>query len=264
MSSQNQQHSTTLWLWPTGLFPRRVIYYLRAKKISSSMLHDKNIRLNPVFLDKDAPTPDLVPHPGLEARPTGTSVPALRITYADGTIFWIHETNAIMEYFEEVFSVASGYPDLRGATIQQRARTRDVLSLLSDAITWSSVVLVHSDPKTMSWSGLAETEMSKNAATHARGRFHMLLSRLEDRIQGDVIASESKSLSGHGADVTLADLCLMAQVEYMGEMYDLDWVDEHGVLRVWCDRTRGEDWVVGRSALQETEITGEWTRVLGE
>lgn len=222
------------------------------------MLHEKNIRLIPIFLDKDATTPDLVPHPGLEARPPGTSVPALRITYADGTTFWINETNAIMEYFEEVFSVANGYPDLRGTTIQQRARTRDILSLLSDAITWSSVALVHSDPNTMSWSGLAKDEMSESAAKHARGKFHMLLSRLEARIQGDIIGNKSQSLSGDGTDVTLADICLMAEVEYMQEMYGLDWVAEHGLLRVWCDRRKGQSWVVARNALQEVEKTGEW------
>ncbi|CAG5137401.1 uncharacterized protein ALTATR162_LOCUS89 [Alternaria atra] len=83
MPSPNQQHTTTLWLWPTGLFPRRIIYYLRAKNISSSMLHEKNIHLIPVVLDKGAPTPDLVSRPGLEARPAETSLPVLRITYAD-------------------------------------------------------------------------------------------------------------------------------------------------------------------------------------
>ena len=187
----------------------------------------------------------------------------MRITYADGTVFWIYESNAIMEYFEEVFSVDNGHLDVRGATIQQRARTRDILSLLSDAITWSNVALVHSDPNTMSWSGLTEDEMSESAAKHAHGKFHMLLSRLEARIQGDVVGNKSQSLSGDSAHVTLADICVMAQVEYMQEMYGLDWVAEHGVLRVWYDRTKGQSWVVSRSALQDVERTGEWTGILG-
>jgi glutathione S-transferase len=264
MSSPNSQPRVTLWLWPTGLFPRQVVYYLRAKNITTSILHEENIHLIPVFLDKDAPTPDLVPHPGLETRPAGTSLPALRIIYADGTIFWIYETSAILEYFEEAFSVASGYQDLRGATTQQRSRTRDTLSLLSDAITWSAVALVHSNPLTTSWSGLTTEKMSTSAAMHARSKFHALLSRLETRVQGDVIGSQSRSLSGAGASVTLADLCLMAQVEYMSEMYGIDWVDQHGVLRVWCDRSQGEEWVVSKDALHEIENSGDWARVLGE
>jgi glutathione S-transferase len=265
MLSHDLHPTTTLWLWPTGLFPRRVIYYLRAKNITLSLLRKQNISIIPVVLDMDGPAPDLVSRPGLEARPANTSLPVLRITYADGTGFWIRETNAILEYFEEeVFSVANGYPDLRGSTIQQRARTRDVLSLLSGAIIWSSVELVHSDPKTISWSGLKQDEMSASAAVNARGKFDGLLSRLENWVQGDVISSGSKSLSGAGEGVTLADLCLMAQVEYMREMYGMDWVGEHGVLRVWCDRTKGEVWVVSRDLLREVEETGDWARVLGE
>jgi len=77
-----------------------------------------------------------------------------------------------------------------------------------------------------------------------------------------VVGNKSESLSGDGANVTLADLCIMAQVEYMQEMYGLDWVAEHGVLRVWYDRSKGQSWVVGRSALQDVERTGEWTGVL--
>jgi glutathione S-transferase len=258
MPSQTQQPTTTVWLWPTGVFPRRVIYYLRAKNITTSTLHEKNIHLIPVTLSNGT----LASRPSLEPRPADKSLPVLRIVYADGTTFWIHETSAILGYFEEVFSVAAGYPDLRGENMQQRARTHDVLSVLANAGMWSGVTLVHSNANTTSWSGLAADEMSESAAVHARGKFRALLAQLEKWVQGDVVGDGSKSLSGAGASVTLADLCLVAQVEYMREMYGLDWVEGHGVLAAWCERKKGEEWVVGREVLKEVEETGEWTKIL--
>jgi glutathione S-transferase len=253
----------TLWLWPTGLFPRRVVYYLRAKNITLSMLQAQNIHLIPVILVKDPPKPGLVSKAGFEPRPSEMSLPALRIQHTDGKEFWIHETSAILEYFEEVFSKARGYEDLRGNTAEQRARTRDALSLLVEASIWGGVALVHSDANTTYWSGLSEGEMSASAAKHAERKFHSLLSRLEKWVEADVVGGESQSLSGLGGSVTLADLLVMAQVEYMQEMYGLDWVGEHGVLRVWYERMKGEEWVVGKEDLLDVENTGEWAGILG-
>jgi hypothetical protein len=83
MTSQNQQHTTALWLWPTGLFRRRVIYYLRAKSITSSILHKEKTKLVSVVLANGALASIL----SLEARPADTSLPVLRIIYAHVTTF---------------------------------------------------------------------------------------------------------------------------------------------------------------------------------
>jgi dephospho-CoA kinase len=105
--------------------------------------------------------------------------------------------------------------------------------------------------------------MSPVTASHAEKKCEQLLSKLERWVVEDVIDGTRKSLSGEGGDVTLADMVVMAQVEYMREMYGMDWVAEHGVLRVWCDRAKEEEWVIGREALLEVERTGNWYGVLG-
>jgi hypothetical protein len=44
---------TTLWLWPTGLFPRCIIYYLHAKHLTLPILMHHNIYLVPATLNQD-------------------------------------------------------------------------------------------------------------------------------------------------------------------------------------------------------------------
>lgn len=116
---------TTIWLWPTSLFPRRIIYFLRAKNISTSTLAAHNIHLIPVTL---SPT-GLISLAGFEDRPVGTSLPIMRVETDSKEVggggqgkFWIRESAAMMEYLGEVFSPVDGYKDLRGSTIFERAR----------------------------------------------------------------------------------------------------------------------------------------------
>jgi hypothetical protein len=163
---------TTIWVWPTGLFPRRIIYFLRIKKITLSILTAHIIHLMPVQL-----TPTGLSSPtGLKARSEGTNVPFMRIEYADGTKFLIHETSAILEYMQEMFPDG---PDMRDTTVQQRARSRDVSSLSSEAMVWSGVETFHSDPATASFSGLRVEDQSAAAAAHREMRFRKLLDKLE-------------------------------------------------------------------------------------
>ncbi|KAF2251343.1 hypothetical protein BU26DRAFT_281335 [Trematosphaeria pertusa] len=250
---------TTLWLWPTGLFPRRIIYYLRAKHITLSALTAHNIHLIPIILSPT--TASLVAKPGYEARPADTSLPCMRVEKDDDETLWVHESLSIVGWLEEVFDGA----DIYGSTISQRAKTRDILSLLNDALAWSMAEMIHSDPRTLAWSGLASaSEQSPSAAAHAAKKFHFYLQRLENWVEGDVVGKGTSSLSGEGAGVTLADVVLMSQVCYIEEMYGMDWVAEHGVLRVWVERAKGEAWWVGREALERCEKEEDWEGVLGK
>jgi glutathione S-transferase len=252
---------TTLWIWPTGLFPRRIVYYLRAKRLTLSILTNHNIHLIPVILSKDYT--QLLSLPGFEARPENCSLPIMRVEHGNTKedVLWIRESIAIMEYLEEVFTEKDGYADLRGSTIQQRARTRDAMSLLGEAIVWSVVGMVHSNPATLSWSGLAKEGMSDSAAGHADGKMKMLLGKLEgwvDEREGCV------SLSGKGGDTTIVDVLVMAHVEYIKEVYGVDWVRGHEALTAWCEKVRREEWVIGREDLKRVEESGEWEGVLGQ
>jgi glutathione S-transferase len=243
---------TTLWIWPTGLFPRRLVYYFRAKNITLSILQAYNIQLVPVTLSKNS----LASLPGYETRPADTSLPIMRVEEESGT-FYVRESIAILEYFEEVFKVETEYEDMRGKTLQQRVKTRDILSLLADAAGWSGVSLIHSNPATTHWSGLGREAMSEGAAAHAKMKFCAQMDKLERWV------GESKgSLSGVGTGVTLADVCLMAQVEYMQEVYGMNWLEGFVWLRAWCNRKSQEEWVVKKEGLEGVEKSGEWNGVL--
>lgn len=187
----------------------------------------------------------------------------MRIEKSGQEPFFIHESIAIVEHFEELFGKEKGYVSIFGETPEQRAKTRDILSLLADATTWSTAALVHGNKSTLFWSGMKEEDMSMCASRDAKRRFDNLLSKLEDWVYDDVIRKETKSLTGEGADVTLADPVLMAAIMYSEDSYGKDWVEDHGVLRVWCERAKKETWFVGRDELKRCESQG-WIVVLGE
>lgn len=259
MSSLSSVPKTTIWLWPTGLFPRRILYYFRAKGITTSTLQQHNIELIPVTLE---PLNGLVAMSGYETRPVDCSLPVVRIQHVDGSEFWVKESMAILDYFEEVFSTNEGYPNLLGSNIEQRARTRDIISLLSETSHWSLVFLIHSNSSTLSWSGLTAEQMSPSTAAHAQKKFHVLLSKLETWVDLDVRRNQMKSLSGEGGDMTLADIVLMAQIEYAEMMFGIDFVEEHGVLRLWCERMKTECWYVSNEELKNVESGRNWEIVL--
>ena len=246
---------TTIWIWPTGLYPRRIIYFLLIKNITLSALAAHNIHLIPIQLSPIA----LVSTPGLEPRPDGTSVPLMRLSYADGTHFFIHETSSILEYLQEIFPDG---PDIKGETAHQRARSRDVLSLLSEAIVWYGVEKFHSDHNTASWSGLKVEDQSRAAAAHGKMKVGTLLDKFEAWVREDVEGKGGVSLVG-GGHATLADLAHMAPVEYFGEKFGADWIKGYEVLEMWYRRMKKQDWVVAGKGLAEVEDKGEWGVLLG-
>ncbi|KAH7409799.1 hypothetical protein DE146DRAFT_784945 [Phaeosphaeria sp. MPI-PUGE-AT-0046c] len=267
--SQSPPTRTTIFIWPTGLFPRRIIYLLRAKSILLSDLAAQNIHLVPVQL---TPT-GLTSHPDYEQRPEG-SLPVMRLDYThpgaegkeDETVF-VRESMAILEYLDELFSSRQGHKELKGATALQRARCADILSALSDAVVWGTVSIAHSNPAACRWSGLDERDMSAKAAVHADTKVAQLMGKMDGWVRGNMAVAKggsSMSLAGKGAGVTLADVALMAQVEYIREVYGMDCIVGYGGLEAWWEGMRGEEWVVGREVLVECEKMGKWEGVLGE
>jgi hypothetical protein len=77
-------------------------------------LHDKNIHLILVTLSNSA----LVTRPALEARSAETSLPVLRIAYADSTIFYIRETSAILAYLERSIQRGGGTSTCRARRVE--------------------------------------------------------------------------------------------------------------------------------------------------
>jgi len=252
MSSVPTTTKTTLWIWPNGLFPRRLIYYFRAKHITLSILKDHNINLVPVALTTEPPALEAMQ--GYEARPSDSSLPILRITHTDGKEVWIRESLSILSYFEDLFPSTAGWPDLRGETPEGRAQTRDILSLLNDAMHWSLVCLINFDAKTTFWSGMKEEDMSSGVAEHAKGKWQFCLGRLEKWLQDDVGKVVERN--------SIAGVVLLAQVEYHEMMYG-DWIEGHAVLREWVERMKGEAWYVESTGLKGVEEGIGWRAVLG-
>ncbi len=259
MATSKPLTKTTLWVWASGLFPRRIVYYLRAKGITTATLKHHNIHLIPVEVNSTG----LHALPDYEPRPPNRSLPSLRIQHENGTEFWISETAAILEYFEDLFPSSKGHPDLTGNTMEQRARTRDILNLLAETNIWYVVWLINTVPATAAWSGISAEQMSATTGEHAGKKVHALLSRLEMWVEQDVVVDGVKSLTGKGLGVTLADVVLMAHVEYALMMYEIDAVAEHGVLRIWCERVKKEKWLIKSEDLKKVDQGGTWESVLG-
>jgi glutathione S-transferase len=250
MKVTTRSTKTTLWIWPTGLFPRRLLYYFRAKHMTLTALKDHNIDLIPVTLSTSPLALESVP--GHEARPKDTSLPVMRIVHADGREVWIRESLSILEYLEDL----RPSPSLLGESAGEKAQTRDIVSLLNDAMHWGLIHLIHSDSKTTFWSGLNEDEMSKSTAEHAKGKFEFYLQRLEAWIK-----------DGGGAIVrrtTIAGMVLLAQVEYHEMIYGADWIKGHTVLREWVGRMKEEEWYVESGVLKGVEEGKGWETILGE
>ena len=193
---------------------------------------------------------------GHETRPADCSLPVLRVKHTDGRTTWIRESLSILEYFEDLFPSSQGFQDLRGQTLEQKAHTRDILSLLNDAIHWSLIVLVHSHPVSTSWSGISANEMSFTTAKHAERKLHFYLTRLEQWLEED----GEKAMM----DSTLASLVIVAQVEYHQMMYEADWVNGHAVLRRWVEGMKEQKWFVESDELKDAERNGRWESLLGK
>ncbi|KAF3034393.1 hypothetical protein E8E12_003426 [Didymella heteroderae] len=253
MSLSSTGTMAVLWIWPSGLFPRRLLYYFRLKHITLCTLSAHNVQLIPVALSTCPPALESLP--GYEARLKDASLPLLRITHADGKEVWIRESLSILEYFEELFPASDGWSDLRGNTLEERAHTRDVLSLLNDAMHWSLVHLINSDPKTLLFSGLSKEGMTQAAAEHAKGKWHFYLERLEKWLQDD---------GGKITEGTIAGVVLLAQVEYHQMMFGADWVEGHAMLREWVEKMKGEEWYVKSVVLKGVEDGNGWETILGK
>ncbi|KAJ4299587.1 hypothetical protein N0V90_004833 [Kalmusia sp. IMI 367209] len=102
--------------------------------------------------------------------------------------------------------------------------------------------------------------MSASATAHAQTKLRSYLAKLERWVRRNVEGG-AKSISGDGADVTLADIALMAMVQYMKESYGRNWFRDYRLLRQWCERAKGEKWYVGKEELVKCEEDG-WGRVL--
>jgi glutathione S-transferase len=242
----------TLWVWPTGLFPRRILYYLRAKALPLSLL-DSTLTINTVLNNGVK----LVPAPGYESHPDGTSLPCLRVERPGASPTFIYESTAIMEYFEELFEGVGG-PSLIGNNIAQRARTRDIVAMINDTGVFSGFYAYNKHEATMSWSGFKKEEMSDGNVRLAVARGGRLLAKIEKHMKDDM-EENCISLSGEGIEGTLADFAVMAIADYMAYFYGALFFDDFGefaALKGWYERAKSSSWFVSTEECQKIERDG--------
>jgi glutathione S-transferase len=119
--------SLELYVLEFGVYPRRVVIYLKEKGLLDSGM----IKITPVDLQGVAP-----------GKPKGTS-PMLRLP--DGT--FIKQSIAILEYFEDIcqdpqqewqhkLASYSKQPTMRGQSAEERARMRSIMGLAEEAMIY--------------------------------------------------------------------------------------------------------------------------------
>ncbi|PVI05452.1 hypothetical protein DM02DRAFT_686438 [Periconia macrospinosa] len=281
MPTPSTNPKTTIWIWPTGLFPRRILYYLRAQNITLSELLSQNIHLVPVVLDPIKNTLGVKEGKGYPALPEGMTVPCMYIAPSTSSSSekeeeggareedkgqWVRESISIISYLEEIFcnnGSDEGRASIYGTTTSQRLKTHDIVSTFSADIVPNYITeLTHTVSATKLWSHMKDEEMSAGAGAHARRRKQFYLGRLEDWVRRDVVECGMRSLSGEGREVTLADVLVMAQVCYV-QKYGWDVLEGCVVLKKWWAEAMKGEWWVGEEGLKGCEERG-WKVVLGE
>ena len=206
-----------LYVLGWGLYPRRVTIYLKERGILDRL----NIHEVPVL-----PT-GLGDLPG---KPKGT-VPVLE--YEPGR--YIRQSTAILEYLEDVSDATAVdgsnsnekcRRSLRGKTPEERARVRELLDLINEMCSLLGFYL-HNASK--AFSGM-ETQRPE-AAGQAFKKVRKLLGDINSMAdaQGPFLAGGEEAGGASGGGLrrdrpSLADVVLLATVQFARHVYDVDLV----------------------------------------
>ncbi|KAH6654158.1 hypothetical protein BKA67DRAFT_691222 [Truncatella angustata] len=190
------QFKPNLYVLSWGLYPRRITIYLKEKRIIDRV----SIKEVPVT------STGLGSIPG---KPQG-SVPILE--YAPGQ--YIRQSSAILEYLEDLYPEA---PFMRGTTPESRARTRELLDLSNEACSFLSFYLHNGSAL---FSGFEK--QSPEAAGQAMERLELLFSQIEDMSD-----PEGPFLAESGDQPGLADIVVLATVQFAKGVYGIDIVKKH-------------------------------------
>lgn len=246
-SSKIDGISRTLWFWPSGIYPRRVVYYLRAKGLSASDLMNASITLIPCFVNLTSQDLSMESISGLEKRPSGFSLPVLRTRYSSGECY-IAESSSILEYLEDIFPASRGFANLRGEDYVQTAKIRDIVQLVNELLTWCNVHVRHSTEFSLLWSGMTKEQQSLMASGDARLQITKLLDRLQLWTEGNITNSLTGAKRPNLADVTVA-----AAKTSMEEIYGIQIFEGFPKLDAWWNQYSSSEWFVSRSEIDLIE-----------
>lgn len=184
-----------------GLYPRRLTIYMAEKGISG---------IERIAFDALAawPAPEMA-----RLNPAGT-VPVLETD--EGAL--IRSSIAILEYLEERFPS----PDMLGATPEDRARTRELMSVIDEAAIQFGIWCHKASPL------FAGREVqNREAATFAADAYHRQLRLL------DTMMHETSGSFLAGSTVTIADCMAMATLQFAEQVYGVPLLGGCGNLADW-------------------------------
>lgn len=219
----------TLFLWPHGLFPRRIIYQLLASCIvpsTSALFSPKPCPSYPNFtirmITLDPSTFAWQSSDPADPKPDGKSMPALRITdQTTKATRWIHESTSILLYLEAAFPPSSAGQAMLPADPIDLANAHDMLLLTNEVIFWSGGMIRHADPSSSSWSGMTSEQQSKGAAEDALRMCRLRLVQLQEWAAESLRASGWLT-PGVGTGPGAVDVSLMAWLRYLEVTYEWD------------------------------------------
>ena len=241
----------TLYLWPRGLFPRRIVYQLLLQGLASpvDILSGRSMVPNLDFNVSNLGASGFTSSKPSDPKPESFSSPCLRVRDASTSeCRWIHESSAIAAYLADTFS---GYAPVRGQSSLDRAAATDMVCLLDLLANDSKYYVKHAAPSSSSWSGLNNEQRSLAAATNAKNEMLQGLFKLQSWAQEGL---ERTGWLTPGIDRPgIVDASLAGMVRYLELVFELDLFggDEFRPLREWWTRFRTVDW------WREMEETGE-------
>lgn len=197
-----------LFVLPWGVYPRRILLYLSEKGLLSSPL----IKITAVEITQQGMSTPAGKPPG--------SVPILKLP--DGT--FIKQSLAILDYLEdicdhpdpeiawqvELAQSAENTGSMRGQTAQDKARTRDMLSLIEE-VNCIFGFAAHKGSKLFVPMETTSALASKLALEYCAKMLKAL-----DEYYGSVRALDE------GRPVTIADCALFSLLQFSKGLYDLD------------------------------------------
>jgi glutathione S-transferase len=186
--------------WP---HPRRVIIYLAEKGIRD---------IERIPLDFFRGENRQAEH--LARNPAGT-VPVLEISQG----VFIRQSTAILEYLEEVYP----RPNMIGATPEDRAFTRDLMSLINESTQFFGSYVTHASPLFA-----AMIEQKRDAANAAWEFYRQRVTALDRMVNGD------EFLNAVGP--TIADCALASLVGFAKDFYDVAIPPDCGHIIDWYAR----------------------------
>lgn len=177
-----------LYQFAWGIYPRRILIYLKEKGITDIEVVDVNV------VGGDTRTPEFL------AKNPAATVPVLETD--DG--HHVCQSISILQYLEEVYPT----PNLIGDTPEARARTRDLLLLVGEAYNLAGICTYYGSPI------FAQRRPQTDEAARA---FHLEYAHALESL--DAMAGEGDYMGGGNPNI--ADIAYFASEQFMRDIYKI-------------------------------------------